>query len=305
VATLLSFFVTTSCSVPFEPGSTVSEVRLLAVQGAPSYASPGETIALRALTADPQKRTLSVGWTTCENPDSSVVNACLDQIVANRAVGRAPSWTVGNDLTDFSLTIPSDAITSLPAAAISNATIGVVTVVCPGTIVLPAEGSVADALPFRCLDSEGQSLPPERFVVSVKRIAVRSHDHNANPSIELVEWNGVPWPEGESREAAPCNNEPVQYADCNGGGSPTISVHASDGAAETGTDEFGTPFREQLIVQNYATAGVFEYDVRRADAPGAKWAARHSASGSDQTMWFVLHDDRGGVSWTSRTVHVR
>lgn len=29
------------------------------------------------------------------------------------------------------------------------------------------------------------------------------------------------------------------------------------------------------------------------------------SSGSDVNIWFVARDDRGGVSYTARTVHVR
>ena len=102
---------------------------------------------------------------------------------------------------------------------------------------------------------------------------------------------------------APTN--PCRFTDCTGGDQPSIAVTPAADAQEMGTDEFGTTFSEQLIVQNYGTEGAFEFDVRRGASPGGKWVARHGASGTDQTLWFVLHDDRGGVSWATRTVHVR
>ena len=158
---------------------------------------------------------------------------------------------------------------------------------------------------MRCTDADGQLVPPAGFVISVKRITIREHDRNANPAIASVTWNGAPWPEEETREVAPCTNDPVQFTDCTGGDQPSIAVTPAADAQEVGTDEFGTTFSEQLIVQNYGTEGAFEFDVRRGASPGGKWVARHGASGTDQTLWFVLHDDRGGVSWATRTVHVR
>jgi hypothetical protein len=134
---------------------------------------------------------------------------------------------------------------------------------------------------------------------------VREHDRNANPAIAAITWNGAPWGEDEVREIGACRNDALQWTECEGGDLPTIGVQPAPGAFESGVDEFGTPFTEQVIVQYYVTQGAFEFDVRTGDAATTRWAARHAASGTDQSMWFVLRDDRGGSSWASRRVHVR
>ena len=74
---------------------------------------------------------------------------------------------------------------------------------------------------------------------------------------------------------------------------------------ETGTDEFGRDFTEQLIVQQYTEAGIVEDEVRIASDSETGWVARTSAAGSELGLWFVARDDRGGVSWAERRVRVR
>ena len=112
----------------------MSDVRILAVQGAPTYAAPGESISLHALTVDPRGRKLSIAWTTCLNPSSTVVNACFDKLAEDTQAGHPPTIEVGEGKNDYAVVIPTDALTSLPKEAAANAMMGVVTVACPGTI---------------------------------------------------------------------------------------------------------------------------------------------------------------------------
>ncbi len=72
-----------------------------------------------------------------------------------------------------------------------------------------------------------------------------------------------------------------------------------------GRDELGRDFTEQLVIQYYATEGIFEYEVRTGASPKTGWVARKRASGKTLTLWFVARDDRGGVTWTQRRVSVR
>jgi hypothetical protein len=233
------------------------------------------------------------------------VGACFVKLAADAAAGQPPQVTVGDGVTRYTFAVPSDAITSLPAVAAPHAAVGVVTVACPGTIAFDTATTSPGALPVRCLDASGAPLAPEQYVISVKRIAVRARDRNANPQIAAITWNGAPWREDEVRDVSACSNDPVQFLDCVGGEQPTIGVQPAPGAVESGVDEFGAPFTEQVVAQYYATQGAFEYDVRTRDAATTRWAARHAVSGTDQSMWFVLRDDRGGVSWATRRVHVR
>ena len=51
--------------------------------------------------------------------------------------------------------------------------------------------------------------------------------------------------------------------------------------------------------------GIFKDEIRIAAESETRWVARVGASGSEQSIWFVARDDRGGVTWEERRVRVR
>ena len=75
--------------------------------------------------------------------------------------------------------------------------------------------------------------------------------------------------------------------------------------ARAGVDEHGTRFGEQLIVQAYGIAGIFEDEVRIGPAAEHLFAAQRPNGNDEITLFFVARDDRGGVDWAVRTVRVR
>ena len=87
-------------------------------------------------------------------------------------------------------------------------------------------------------------------------------------------------------------------------GSAWIALKVDPSSFEQGTDEAGTPFDEQLIVQYYATEGIFEYDVKRAVAAETSWVARPEGKGREIKFWLVARDNRGGVSFVERRIWV-
>ncbi len=283
-----------ACGAEFDPGSRVTDFRLLAVGADAPYAAPGETVHLTALAHEPAGRPISYAWLTCENPADTSALGCV-------AEASPSSLQTGVGLDQIDVTIPSDALDSIPVESRENALVGVVTVACPGTLTAVS----GDTLPFRCEeDGTGQVLPYERWAISVKRIFVRTSDRNDNPVIEQLLWDGAPWPDTEVKQVKPCGNNPNHIDDCDGGERHRLNVKLAPGTAEAGTDEVGHEFQEQVVVQYYATEGTFEFDVRTAQSPENEWAARKRASGATQTLWFIVRDNRGGVSWTSRQVDV-
>jgi hypothetical protein len=283
----------------------VSDVRILAVQADQPFAHPGDQVALDALAVDPRGRPLTYAWTTCTDAPSTIVTACLDAIAAAARAGRPPSIASGVGLSTYSLSVATDALSGLPADEARNASIGIVTVVCPGTISFGAPAAwTPGELPVQCTDASGVAVPPGGFVVSVKTVYLRRSDRNQNPPIADVTWNGTSWAEGEVKALAPCDADPTLYGDCHGGDRPEIAIVAGPGAVESGTNENGIPFTEQVIGQYYGTQTVFEADVRDVADLATHAAARKVASGTTQTLWFVLRDDRGGVSWATRTIRV-
>jgi hypothetical protein len=233
----------------------------------------------------------------------STTSACLDQFREIVAREGEAAWLVAGPGDDSALlNLPADFLSELPAEARPQAQIGVVSAACPGALTLDAD---ALQVPFRCTDAGGRELSLDDYVVGVKRVNVRQSDRNQNPAIVRVEFDGTDWPEDEVKEVSACSTSDYDYEGCPEGARTQIAAIVDPASFETGSDEYQRDFSEQLVIQHYATEGIFESEIRVASDPRNGWVARRSASGTEVQMWFVVRDDRGGVSWTERRVRVR
>lgn len=267
------------CSDDFDPASLVNDLRVLAVSADQPYALPGSEVKLEALAFDPAGRSLSWGWGQCIEPASSVALDCL------RAM-RFDSLTIARDQPHHTITVPE---TDAPY-------VGVVVVACPGEIV-PGD---TEGIPLACMDGTRQ-LPLSEFELGLKRIFVKDPALNRNPQIAELVWDGVPWPAGETRVDT-C--EEAKDGACDEFTEHEVTVQAAADAVETSIDSEGVVRAEAVVVQLYGTSGEFDDDVRVVDTPTTGFRARKEDSGKRITFWFVVRDDRGGVSWTSRQLDV-
>ena len=121
----------------------------------------------------------------------------------------------------------------------------------------------------------------------------------------IEERTGKPWAPDDVKEVDACATDDFSFDDCEGDGDHRVAAVLNPASFEAGVDEFGRDFSEELVVQHYATEGIFEYEVRIADQPETRWVARQAASGQELRLWFVARDDRGGVSVAERRVRVR
>lgn len=279
ILTVLAMLVLAACEPDFEPASRVTELRLLAVQADQPFALPGQQVHLRALAHDPQARSLTWGWGLCFDEASSLAIDCL------RALS-FESLTIGSERSEHTVQIPDNGAPY----------VGVVVVVCPGAIV-PGDTL---GVPLACLNAEGQPLPFDRFELGLKRIYVRDPALNQNPAFSELLWDGAPWPEGEIKDTA-CAR--VEAGVCTAWTSHALELRAPD-AAERSVDREGQPIEEQAVVQLYATGGEFGDDLRIASDARTTWRARNEDLGELVTLWFVVRDDRGGVSWLTRSLRV-
>lgn len=281
------------CAGDFDPAARVTDLRVLAVRADAPYATAGQTVHLEALAVEPAGRTLTWGWALCVNPTYSSATNCLQGLDPNSIV-------VEEGKTTFDFTLPGDVITSLPSDGAPRASVGAVVVACPGDLSLQT-GSI----PFRCVDRPtGRALETHEYVVGVKRVFARAVDKNENPVISGITWDGADWPATEIKEATACDEEGNDYDACAQDQKHTIQVGIPSSSVEVGTDSFGIPYDEQVVVQYFSTEGIFEHEVSTVDKPASGWVARRSSAGREVKMWFVVHDDRGGVTWEERTVRV-
>jgi hypothetical protein len=296
------------CGADFDPGSNVSSLRVLSVQADNPYAAPGETVRLEATSYDPEGRDIDWAWVGCETPASTSVEGCLIEI-AETALTSAdvPLLASGVGQNSVELTIPQDVLDGVPAEARPSVLSGVLSIACPGTLSLDLEAAAegGSLLPFRCIDASGVELGLHDAIAGVKRVYVRETDRNQNPVIDSISFDGEPWAEDDVKEVDSCDSDDFSFDDCKGEGEHRIAANVSPDSFEAGTDEFGRAFQEELVVQHYATEGIFEYEVRIAEQAENRWVARRSAAGQELRLWFVVRDDRGGVALAERRVRVR
>lgn len=297
-AAVLSLSSLFACGEDLDPGSRVTDLRVLAVRADGPFARPGETVALDALAYDPLGRSITWGWAACVAPDGTDVASCMGAIAADAAAGRPIFSATGPDLTRFQLTVPADALARVAPEARGGATVGVLAAACPQRLVI-VPGRVD------CIDAAGASLPSGSWVLGIKHVALRERDRNANPTFATVTFDGAPWAEDDVKVVDACDTDGNRFDRCPESLAHRIAAVPAPDAVEHGVDELGRAFDEAVVVQSYATEGIFEHDVRVASAPETRWVARAKARGAEQRMWFVVRDDRGGVSWASRRVRVR
>jgi hypothetical protein len=296
------------CDADFDPGSNVDSLRVLSVQADSPYASPGDTVHLSATYYDPDGRDITWAWLQCNGPASSSVDSCLAEIAETAtASGELPLIASGVGVDNVDVTIPGDALSALPPEGRPNALSGVLSIACPGTldVDLGAGAAMGSVLPFRCTDAAGVELGLHDTIVGVKRIFVRQTDRNQNPSLLGVMFDGEPWAEGDVKDVDACDTDDFTFDDCKGKGDHRVAAQVTPESFEAGTDEFGREFVESLVVQHYATDGIFEYEVRIAELPETRFVARSGASGQELRLWFVARDDRGGVTLAERRLRVR
>jgi hypothetical protein len=292
------------CAAEFDPGARVNSFRVLGQQTDVPFAKPGETVSITSLSYDPQGRSVTWAWGACVNPEASTVEGCMNEIAADAASsGSSAILAQGPELSSFSYTVPANALDSLPAAAKASAMVGILSIACPGDLSFEQE---SNSLPFSCKEAgTGRVFALDEYIVGLKRIQLRGTDRNQNPQIEQVLFDGQEWPETEVKQVIACDTDNNDYKPCADNTKHKIGARPTAASVESGRTEFGVDFTEQVIIEYYATEGVFENEIKIAAEPETGWAARKVASGKDLTLWMVVHDDRGGATWAERHVHVQ
>ncbi|GAC1353061.1 MAG: hypothetical protein NVSMB1_22400 [Polyangiales bacterium] len=308
-AVLMVAGMTGSCGADFEPGSRITSLRVMAVRAKDdkTFAHPGETVELEALWYDPLEKTRNSqwAWAICVNPSSSTVFGCIQKIASDVAkTQQPPAVSLGANLDVFKFKVPDDTLSGLPTEARRNSIIGVIAIACPGVLKISSPTEPSRGLPLRCLDDAGNELGLDGFIAGIKRIFIRETDRNHNPVPARVTFDGADWPSADVKEVSACDTSGNRFDRCSGE-KHEVGIEVTTESFEHGTDEFGADFQEQLIAQYYSTEGLFEHDIRIAKDPNSAFAARSQSKGQTLKLWFVARDNRGGVVWEQRQVHVK
>ena len=279
--------------------SIVTSPRLLAVRIEAPEVAPGGTVETIALWADPTTTAVAeapLEWAFCTrrkgfSEPGPVASACLapqsEDLVVYGAGTEATGTVPANACRQFGPDAP-DAVAGEP----------------PGRPVDP-DGTGGFYQPLRVRHDDAYALGQVRLrcglpgATPAQATAFRDgYIPNANPAIDAVELPStvragevveltVAW---KACEDAPCTgSEPYLWFD------PSRRELATR--------------REAMRVSWFATAGAFETghagrseaEADQAFATGT-WTAPTEAG--DVQLWIVLRDDRGGVTWTARTITV-
>jgi hypothetical protein len=185
--------------------------------------------------------------------------------------------------------------------------------------LLPVDSSNLsfNQLPVGCFDKNGNQLDPSSFVVGYATIYAYETLTNANPVISEMIYQGEPLDggflddssiadagtAGEGGIVVPACTNPDPDA-CTQYG---FGIDVPDSSWQVDPQDLGSngqPLHEQIWVDYYWTAGSFSDDSRLLYDPMLGFVGDAAvyltapAKPTNATFWAVVHDNRGGVSWT-------
>ena len=291
-ALLLGCLVLACEATGFDPEYLVNTLRVLAVQADASFAEPGQTVHLTTFWADPNGagRPIQWAWGTCLNPGSTQIPDCAAALQTLAAGGDS-----------FAATVPANGLDGVTVGEF-----GIVFAACAGTIALVP--NAANGAPVTCTDSNGNVVGRDGFVWGGTRITLVPGVTNQNPQIDTVSIDGTPWGTTDVPLIDGCDAKDAD--DC-----PTSTNHVFSYTATADSDEtydIGQgPETEQLIGWFYVTQGTLTagYASPDTDDAGAQVAPptfemTFTPTLTDRSrplqVYFVLRDDRGGLSFTRR-----
>ncbi len=225
--------------------------------------------------------------------------------------------------TTFTFTMPADAVTThtpVPGVKQQYGLVILFNVACAGHVeLLPLDpfSSNPQQLPIGCFDSAHNRLGADDYVFGFTRVYAYDTLTNANPVIQAIDIHANTMPPGTGFSTPHCDQaaHPLRQ-DC-----PYVKLGplVPSSSAELNPENIGpdgTEQREQVWVDYFTTFGNLTYAARLLyDSTNATPPASNDPTVSDTgflapyepgdgTIWMVVHDDRGGASWTAVPVHV-
>lgn len=231
----------------------------------------------------------------------------------------------------FTFTMPADVISSRPPPDDPKVPpYGLAYVffaVCAGELGPAATGAQAATFPIGCFDADGDPLGADDFVAGYTAVYGYDSIRNENPIITGFKFNGVSvTPSCQNEE---CLTVPQQTPDC-AGGDPCIDPCSKDGdpdcpayditaivdPASAESDEvsklaYDRSVSEQLWVDYYVDRGGVKSPVKLVNDAQKGFNDDYSTEfyapkkSGTLSIWAVVHDNRGGMSWVRTEVGVR
>ncbi|HEY2509521.1 MAG TPA: hypothetical protein VGI39_01575 [Polyangiaceae bacterium] len=275
----------------------------------------------------------------CQNPIDDVYAACFVPPSGTDAgaqggdagAGLAGILQTGVDLTPYlptgpyTFTVPSDIIAKHPPVQGVSDPYGLVIVfniACAGHVrwagIDPNAGP--QQIPLLCTDDSGTALSANDYVIGFTRVYVYDDRINANPEIDGIIVNGN---EIRTNVAGSATPNPLALSlpannSCDGGcDASTIDMDVPQsswaGAAPCDSADAGDPgtsCHKEIWVDYYAQGGGIDsearllYDVNQGKVTPTGPAVKYYPPDDPGpgTLWAVVHDNRGGVTWLTVNV---
>lgn len=333
---LLSLSLLFGCGAKFDPQSEIKSLRVLAVKKDKPYAQPGDQVNLQMLWVDgkghDQVQSMFLGG--CVNPPGDLYYGCFDVFTQPDQGGKLP-FTLGDT---FSVKVPGDIITGRKGGfQPGQPHYGLYIVffaVCGGSLSLDTTMSPDEpGAPVRCLDSSGEPLGSDDFVVGYTSIYSFEGVSNENPSFTLQDDGSTSFQvAGESVPADcvgdACQTAPAVEVDCESTPERCVKVCADDGdgscpaidvapqiAQKVERDDvssklFDSDVSEQMWVNYYVDHGSIS-DVRLVNDSRSGWNPKYRGQlrapkdAGPLQVWSVVHDNRGGMDFARVTLKAR
>jgi len=320
------------CAPSFDPPSEIKTLRVLAVQKDQPYAPPGAEVTLNMLWHDALAepgRTVQRAWLGgCENPPGDLYQGCFSQLAEKFSADPTSELFELDGDDEFSVTLSPDIVRDRPTGQYDYGLAYVFFAVCAGTIT-PAFGQ--EGLPFNCLDSSGDPLGADHFVVGYTAIYSFAEFGNTNPIITpFFRFQGVELAADCVGNA--CIGLPItdpDTIDCTEEGAPCVPACPDDGEPECPEYEimplvsedsverdevsaatYDADFQEQLWLNYYVDRGSIAPDAKLVNDATEGWNPeqqgefRAPAEPGMAAVWAVVHDNRGGVDFARFTIKV-
>ncbi len=300
---LLAFaLLAAACNSGFEPQYRVNDLRILGIRAevmaaGTSYAdvTPGDTVQLAALVADPLSRGPSVQWYACLPDGTDALPPCLDPEILkdpSSLPGQAGVLLLGQGSSISLDTSPYAAALEQALASVIDRAQQQPTYQCllyeeiPIVVVAEAGGVRDVALKRVRLAPRAQDLAPYPALQG-------KYVRNENPGVPNAR---------HSKPGTPCGDGPL-VGDPFPSGRLTVCAFAPAGSTQQYDvcDDAGNPIDpqsiESLTWQWYVTAGEFPGFGGVGNATGDDPDFERPADGF--TMWLIVRDGRGGEAWAS------
>jgi hypothetical protein len=284
------------CQNNFEPASFVTGLRVLAIKAEPPEVAPGETSTLTALAVDTSGNQVGFDWSLCNLPPGPV-DPAVNLTCVNTDAG-APAIVPLGGGPQLTVTMPQVTPQQL---GVPDYTFGV---------FVPFRLRV-DGLPTPGLDA---GVGIDEIVAFYRlRLATGLEARNTNPRLTGVFVAAGPgFPDAGLDSITPLDDaHPVSLA---AGETLTLRALIDINSVEKFLIVDGDPRQRQFTLVEeqprilwYATAGSFEHQVTGLNAADTRFAldVHVPAAGSTITLWVVVHDERGGTDFLTRSIAVR